>query len=96
MYYISHLGNYSLIAALGLANLILNCIVIGIGVSLNQALETLVSQTIGQGNLQLCGTYLNRGIFVWSAAFILIALSLTQTEWILLGLGQNPTLAKYT
>ena len=79
-----------------MANLIQNCVVIGTGASFNQALETLVSQTLGLDNLELCGTYLNRGIFVWTMVFVILCGILLRTEWLLLECGQDPVLAKDT
>ena len=84
LYFISDFGDSALIASMGLSNMIQNCVVIGTGASFNQALETLVSQTIGLDNLELCGTYLNRGIFVWTITFAILCSLLMQTEWLLI------------
>ena len=46
-------------------------------VGLNGALETLVSQSYGSGNLKLCGVYLNRGRFVLLCSFIPVAVILS-------------------
>ena len=43
LYFISQFADPALIASIGLANIIQNCIVVGTGASFNQALETLVS-----------------------------------------------------
>ena len=49
----------------------------------NSALDTLVSQAAGAGNLKLCGVYLNRARFIMSVMFIpIIALSFYIEEFL--------------
>ena len=64
-------------------------------VGLNGALETLVSQSYGSGNLKLCGVYLNRGRFVLLCSFIPVAVILSNAQYILVAIGQNPQVANY-
>ena len=59
-----------------MGNMIQNMIGLSIVIGLNGALETLVSQAYGAGNLQLCGTYLNRGLMIVVVCFIPITLAL--------------------
>lgn len=64
-------------------------------VSLNGALETLVSQSYGSGNLKLCGTYLNRGRFILLCSFVPVAIILSNAQIILVTIGQNAQVANY-
>lgn len=54
---------------LGVIGLSGTCIVMVLAliIGLNSAQETLTSQAYGAQNLQLCGVYLNRGIFIMIA-----------------------------
>ena len=53
----------------------------------NGAMETLVSQANGSGNIALCGVYLNRSRFVLLLSFIPISMVLFQSEAILVYVG---------
>jgi MATE family multidrug resistance protein len=64
-------------------------------IGLNGALETLCSQACGNGELKLCGIYLNRGRFVLFVVMIPIVITLSYAEVILVGIGQNPVTAAY-
>ena len=57
---------------------------------MNGALETLVSQAFGYGNITLCGVYLNRARVVGTLIFIPCVVLLIFAESILLKLGQDP------
>lgn len=56
-------------------------------IGLNSALDTLISQAAGAGNLELCGKYLNRGRFILCCMFVPIAILLGFTENILIAAG---------
>ena len=62
---------------------------------MNGALETLVSQAFGFGNISLCGVYLNRARLISTLAFIPIMIILLYSEPILLKLGQDPESSHY-
>ena len=62
------------------------CIIYG----LSNALDTLISQAYGAGNLTLCGVYINRARVITSIVFIPVTLALMSTKPILLFLGQEP------
>ena len=64
-------------------------------IGLNGALETLCSQACGNGELRLCGIYLNRGRFVICMSTIPIVCALSQSELILVSIGQDADTAKY-
>lgn len=51
------------------------------------ALDTLIPQSFGSGNLILSGIYLNRGRFVLLASAIPIGFVLFNSETILIALG---------
>lgn len=53
-----------MMAGMGLANVYANMSVTCVIMGLNSALATLISQSHGQGNLRLCGIYLNRARIV--------------------------------
>ena len=59
-----------IIAAVGVGNMTQNLIGLSVILGLNSALDTLVSQAAGAGNIQLCGIYRNRAVFIMSVVFI--------------------------
>jgi Na+-driven multidrug efflux pump len=63
---------------------------------MNAALDTLVSQAAGAGQLEKCGVFLNRGRFIMTVAFIPLALLTFKIESIMVQLGQDKEVAKYT
>ena len=75
MFFLSSNVGSSQLAAYGLTNVIVSFIS-AIFIGLNTTLLTLVSQSFGRGDLELCRTYINRGRVIVSLAFIPIALLL--------------------
>lgn len=63
---------------------------------LNGALDTLVSQAFGYGQIRLCGTIFNRGCIILTLVFIPIAILLSFSEPLLVKLGQDPLVSEYT
>ena len=60
-------------------------------------METFVSQTIGQGNLELCGIYYNRANFLWTVSFILYSLLIWKSSYFLTKFfKQEPKTSQYT
>jgi Na+-driven multidrug efflux pump len=51
------------------------------------AMDTLVSQAKGAGNLELCGVYLNRSRFILTIFYIPMVLISYYVEEILIALG---------
>ena len=62
---------------------------------INCAQETLVGPAYGQGQLKLCGTYLNRGRAIITVAYIPLLLLMCFSEKVLVSLGQNALVATY-
>ena len=62
--FVGHLGKAALMAGVGIGNMYINIVAHSVSVGLNNGLSTYVSQCNGQGNLRLCGIYLNRGRFI--------------------------------
>jgi len=85
-----------MMAGVGMGNMIMNILGLTIAMGLNGALETLSSQAFGSSNLELCGVYLNRGRLILILVYIPITIILLQAERILLAVGQDPEVAKYT
>lgn len=69
-----------MIAGVGMGNVIMNMLGMAVAFGMNGALETFVSQSFGQGNLELCGVYLNRGRVVMTMFFLPVAIIMTQVE----------------
>ena len=74
--FLGHLGDSKLLNGIGLGNNYLTLVgMMGIS-GLLMALDTLVSQAKGAGNIEMCGVYLNRSRFIVTLMFIpLIILS---------------------
>ena len=89
------LDNATKLAGVGLGNAILNMFCLAICMGMNGALDTLVSQAFGYGNLVLCGVYLNRARLIGTLTFIPLAVLLLCSEPILIKLGQDPLTCHY-
>ena len=91
-----HLGDSSMIAAIGLGNLIQNIFIECIIWGFNGSVENMVSQAAGAGNLMNAGIYLNQGIFILVVAFLIILMLMFHIQDFLVLLHQNETVAMYT
>jgi Na+-driven multidrug efflux pump len=85
--FIGQLNDAAMLVGVGMGNVIINMLGLAVIYGMNMALETLVSQSYGQGNLELCGVYLNRGRFIITLCFIPIAMILTKVQFILTFIG---------
>ncbi|CDW89329.1 na+-driven multidrug efflux pump [Stylonychia lemnae] len=79
--FMGFLGDATLIAGVGLGNVYIVIFGIITLCGFNSILSTLVSQSYGQGNLKLCGTYLNRGRVVTIFAFIPVAFIMLNAKY---------------
>ena len=89
MWMVGHLGDTTLLAAIGLGNMIQNCFFIAPIVGMNCAIETLASQTAGSNDIELAGVYLNRGRVVVVSIIAIQCLFGLNTSTILQLLGQD-------
>jgi MATE family multidrug resistance protein len=64
-------------------------------IGLNSALDTLVSNAAGSGNVEYCGVYLNRARYIVTLAFIPMIIVAYYIRDILLSLGQDPVVSVY-
>ena len=96
LFFAGHLGDGSMIAAIGLGILIQNVFIETIMWSFNASLENLVSQAVGAGSLRNCGIYLNQGTFVLLIAFLFIYLLMVKVEEFLIYLDQDPVVSEKT
>lgn len=76
-----------LVAAVGVGNMTMNLLFFSISFGFNSVLDSLISQSVGTGNYQLCGVYRNRGVFFMSIIFIPSSILLLCSEKILIALG---------
>lgn len=90
-----HLGSAHKIAAIGIGNAVQNCIAISVILGLNGALNTLISQSAGAGNIDLCLVILKRAYFALAICFIPVVLILLFTKEILVGIGQDELVSGY-
>lgn len=89
------LGDSAKTAGVGLGttlNHIFGCCIL---YGFNRAMDTLISQAYGSGNLALCGVYLNRARAIGTLAFIPVTIILINCEGILLWFSQDPETVKY-
>lgn len=68
--FVGHLGDPAKVAGVGLGNMYMNITFLGIAFGLNTALATFVSHSYGQGNLKMCGEFLNKSRVVLLIAMI--------------------------
>ena len=81
------MGDTKFILALGLGNVLVNTFVVPVGVSLSSSMESLVSQALATGKLQLCGHHLNRSTIFWMLAFVALSPLLFYSRIILTFIG---------
>lgn len=70
-----------------MGNMTLNILGLSVILGMNSALETFVSQSYGNGNLYMCGVFLNRARFLITCLFLPIIFLLLQSERLLLFIG---------
>ena len=87
MIFIGHLNNPAMLAGVGIGNLTMNLLALSIAFGFNGALESLISQAYGSGNLVLCGVYLNRSRVVLLGFLTPMLMILMQTDKILIAIG---------
>ena len=90
LFFVGRLNDAALIAGVGMGNVIANIMCLSFVMGFNQALDTLISQAYGAGQIRLCGTILNRGRIISILVFIPILIMLSHTEEILLSFEQDP------
>ncbi|KAF4651718.1 hypothetical protein FOL46_000174, partial [Perkinsus olseni] len=95
VYFISRLGDADMLAGIGLANLVFNIGGVSCGYGMNQAIETLVSQSRGQGDHKLASTSMARGMIIAMAMSTVLFGLLQLTEVLLTLLGQDPVIANH-
>ena len=82
------------LAAVSLGNILVIMFVLSVVQGMSTALETLVSQAYGAQQPLICGEHLNRIRFINFLIFIPISLLLTQSESLLVFLGQDAAVSK--
>ena len=75
--FLGKLEDSDLLAGMGIGLTMINLMGMSLVKGINMALETLVSQAAGAGNLELCGVYLNRGRFVMSMIFVVVIIGIS-------------------
>ena len=93
--FLSKLDDSDLLAGLGIGLTMTNLLGLTVIKGINMALETLVSQAAGAGNLELCGVYLNRGRFVMSIIFLFVVFGIFRVESILLYYNWDENISRY-
>ena len=78
------------IAAASLAVMYVNLTGLSVGFGLASAMDTLCSQAYGAGQVRKMGVYLQTGLLVLSAAFVVVFLLNYHAGTILLAIGQPP------
>ena len=79
----------TLISGIGMGFMFVEIMVTAPAKGLNSALETLVSQAFGAGELTMCGVYLNRGRLIFSVYFLVALIVIINADRILSFLGQD-------
>ena len=76
-----------MLAALGLAHIIINLVALQPLLGANSALETFVARSFGSQDLYECGNYLNRGRFVIFCLYAPAIIIMFQSDKILIAIG---------
>ena len=89
------LNDSTKMAGIGLGTTFNHIFGVSVFFGINTALETLITQTYGSGNLTLCGVYLNRARVIGTLVFIPMAIIMLNSNHILLFCGQDPKTVEY-
>jgi MATE family multidrug resistance protein len=87
IYFIGNLNDPEVLAAVGLANMMVNVLAFATTQGLNGALEYYCSQSFGAKQYKECGEWLNRGKFIATCALIPVFLIYVYCDKLLLLLG---------
>ena len=90
-----YLDDPAKLAGVGLAITLLNSVFIWPMTGMNCAVETLVSQAYGAGDLRLCGVLLNRGRVINTAILVPLLVGGLFADSLLAALGQDATVIVY-
>lgn len=91
--FIGHAGDEVELAAVGIGNMMQNCVGLSIGIGFSLALNTFVSQASGAGRPDLCAVYLQRCRLLCTMQLIWMIPLLWFSEQILLAIGQDAGVA---
>ena len=87
-----HIGGQESIAAVGVGVSFMTLFVNATHYGMNSAIDTLVSQAFGSGNLKLCGMYLQRGRVICCFTLLPISILFIFSQPILISLGFQKTI----
>lgn len=73
--------------------MIINILALTILYGLNQALDTLVSQSFGAKSYEMCGAYLSKARLVATVLMLPISLIFFFSSSILIAMGQDPAIS---
>ncbi len=76
-----------MLAGVGLGTIMLNMACLNPLIGMNGAVETLVSQAYGSGELRICGTYLNRGRLINTLFFLPLVVLIYNAKPVLIAIG---------
>jgi MATE family multidrug resistance protein len=93
--FLGHLNNKALIGGVGMGQAVIQLMGFSIILGLNSALDTLISQSAGAGNIENCGVLLNRARYITSIMFIPLFLMSFKIEDMLLYFDQDPEVSYY-
>ena len=77
------------LAGIGLATTLLNVLLFWPLVGMNGAVETLVAQAYGAGDLRICGVYLNRGRMIDTVITIPLIFLVYSSKFLVTELGTD-------
>ena len=92
--FVGHLNDPVSIGGVGLGNLMINVVWFSVGMGMNGAIDTLVSQAFGNKQYYLCGWFLNRGRIVQLIFFIPEVVICLFTKEVLVAFGQDELTAE--
>ena len=91
--FIGMLNNEIYQDAIGLGNIFINFIGVGIFFGINGGFDTLASQALGLKDYIQCGFYLQQGRIIICCFYLPIAVLMVYSKELLLALGQDPEVA---
>ena len=90
LYFMGHQGDSTMIAAIGLGNLIQQLVIGAVVFGFNGTSENELSKAFGAGNMTNCGIYMNRSRLMLAVALSICFLAIWNTKSILIAIEQDP------
>ena len=92
---LGHLSNPAFIPGMKMGEIVIKLLGQSMIDQMNKSLETMISQSYGNGRKELCGVHLNRARFITTICFVpIFILTYFFSDFLLVKTGQKPEVAE--